>query len=120
MSKPRVIKNYEKVDEALLEQIKLKYPEGFASHLIRFTDVNGRLSSALPFETEEKYYLIRMTKSEAVEIIADDDDYDEDGNLLDEVREEYAGKYDDDDDFDAADIDPDEIADDDVGGEDED
>lgn len=114
MSKPRVIKNYEKLDEETLEQIKLHYPEGFSGNLIRFTDVDGRLTSALPFETEEKYYLIRMTKSEAVEIIADDDDYDDDGNLLDDVRDEYADKYDEDDDIEEADIDPDELSDDDI------
>lgn len=114
MSKPRVIKHYEKLDDTILEQIKLAYPEGFEKHLIRFTDINGSLTSALPFETEEKYYLIRMTRNEAVAIIEDDDDYDDDGVLLDAVREEYEDKYDDDDDldFDEADIDPDELADD--------
>jgi parvulin-like peptidyl-prolyl isomerase len=90
----------------------LNYPEGFAKNLIRFTDVNGRLSSALPFETEEKYYLIRMTKTEAIDIIEDDDDYDDDGMLLDEVRDEYADKYDDE--IEEADIDLDEIADEDA------
>lgn len=114
MSKPRVIKNYEKLDDEVLEQIKLSYPEGFSGNLIRFTDIDGRLTSALPFETEEKYYLIRMTKTKALQIINEDDDYDDDGNLLDDVRDEYADKYDDDDDdIEAADIDPDELADDD-------
>jgi hypothetical protein len=114
MNKPRVIKNYEKLDEDVLLQIKLQYPEGFSDSLIRFTDVNGRLSSALPFETEEKYYLIRMTKSEALLIIDDDDDYDDDGNLLDEAREEYKDRLDedDDDDIEAADIDLNELLDD--------
>lgn len=122
MSKPRVIKNYEKLDEEVLEQIKLNYPEGFDKSLIRFTDVNGRLTSALPFETEEKYYLIRMTKTEALIIIDDDEDYDDDGNLIDEARDIYADKYDDDDDDDieAADIDPDELSDEDVADDDED
>ena len=117
MSKPRVIKNYEKLDDSLLEQIKLNYPTGFAKHLIRFTDVNGRQASALPFETEEKYYLIRMTKSEAVEIIENDDDYDDDGLLTDEARDEYSDDEDDldldEDDLTEADIDPDELADED-------
>jgi hypothetical protein len=120
MSKPRVIKNYETLDESVLEQIKLNYPEGFAKNLIRFTDVNGRLTSALPFETEEKYYLIRMTKSEALEIIDDDDDYDDDGILLDDVRDEYADKYDDDEDLEEVDVDPDELSDEDIDVGDED
>ena len=112
MSKPRVIKNYDRLDEEVLEQVKLAYPKGFVGNLIRFTDVNGSMSSALPFETDEKYYLIRMTKSEARDIIEDDDDYDDDGNLLDDVRESYEDKYDDDD-IEEADIDPDELADED-------
>lgn len=98
INKPRVIKNYEKLDEDLLQRIKLSYPEGFSKFLIRFTDVDGRLNSALPFETEEKSYLIRMTKSEALVIIDDDDDYDDDGNLLDEARETYEDKLDEDED----------------------
>lgn len=123
MNKPRVIKNYEKLDDEVLQQVKLRYPEGFVDALIRFTDVDGKLNSALPFETEEKYYLIRMTKSEALIIIDDDDDYDDDGNLLDEAREEYIDSLndDEDDDIEEADIDPSELIDEDaVNGEDED
>jgi hypothetical protein len=113
MNKPRVIKCYEKLDEDTLLQIKLVYPESFASSLNRFTDVNDRLTSALPFETEEKYYLIRMTKNEALLIIDDDDDYDDDGNLLDEAREVYEDRLndDEDDDIEEADIDPAELID---------
>jgi hypothetical protein len=115
MNKPRVIKNYDKLTEEVLLQIKLRYPEGFADSLIRFTDVNGQLTSALPFDTEEKYYLIRMTKTEALIIIDDDDDYDDDGNLLDEAREEYKDRLnDEDDDIEAADIDLNELADEDI------
>lgn len=110
--KPRSIRSYDKLDDELIEQIKLAYPTGFAKHLIRFTDVDGSQASALPFETEDKYLLIRMSKKRAVEIIENDDDYDDDGLLLDDVRDEYAEKHEDDDDFDAADIDPNELADD--------
>lgn len=123
MSKPRVIKNYEKLDEETLLKIKLEYPAGFADSLIRFKDIDGQFSSALPFETEEKIYLIRMTQKEALLIIDDDSDYDDDGNLLDEAREEYQDRLDEDEDDDivAADIDPAELEDDfndgDGGGE---
>ena len=117
MSKPRVIKNYDKLDDDLLEQIKLNYPSGFERNLIRFTDVNGKIASALPFETEEKYYLIRMTKSEAQLIIEEDDDYDDDGVLTDEAREEYEDKFDDD--IEEADIDLDELSDEDVADDEE-
>lgn len=92
-SKPRVIKDFDKLDVAIQEQIKLEYPEGFEDNLIYFTNKEGKRVSALPFETEEKYYLVRMTIEEAQQIIEDDDDYDEDGNLREEIKEEYAEKH---------------------------
>lgn len=95
MNKPRVVKDYEKLDEAILEQIKLNYPRGFQKNLITFKNAAGAFVSALPFETEEKHYLVRMTRAEALDIIEDDDDYDEDGLLKDDVKEEYEEKYED-------------------------
>jgi len=91
--KPRVIKDFEKLSDDIQEQIKLAYPLGFSHKLISFTNKEGKKVSALPFETEEKYYLVRMTVAEAREIVLHDDDYDEDGNLRDEIREEYEDKY---------------------------
>lgn len=95
-SKPRVIKDYDKLDDSIKEQIKLEYPNGFSQHLISFTNKDGFLVSALPFETEEKYYLVRMTTQEAIDIISDDEDYDEEGVLKEESREAFEGKYSDD------------------------
>jgi hypothetical protein len=92
-NKPKVIKDYDKLDPAIQEQIKLVYPAGFSDHLLYYFDKDGKNVSALPFETEDKYYLIRMTLSEAERIIEDDDDYDDDGFLKDHVREEYEDKY---------------------------
>jgi hypothetical protein len=92
-SKPRIIKDYDKLDPAIQEQIKLVYPTGFSDHLIFYFDKEGKNVSALPFETDDKYYLIRMTLREAERIIEDDDDYDDDGFLKDHVREEYEDKY---------------------------
>lgn len=94
-NKPRVVKDYDKLDESVLEQIKLAYPFGFQRHLITFKNAEGKFVSALPYEAEDKYYLIRMTKAEAREIIEADDDYDDDGHLKDDVREDYEEKYDD-------------------------
>jgi len=93
MNKPKIVKDYEKLEEAILEQIKLNYPRGFERNLITFKNAAGKFVSALPFETEEKYYLVRMTRAEAQDIIDDDDDYDEDGNLREDVKEEYEEKY---------------------------
>lgn len=94
-NKPRVVKDYDKLDDSFKEMIKLNYPYGFEDHLVSFVNAEGRKVSALPFETEERYFLVRMTEEEAMSIIEDDDDYDDDGNLTDEAREEYEEKYDD-------------------------
>ena len=65
-------------------KIKISYPRGFAQHLVYYTDRNNKRVSALPFDTEEIYYLVRMTVREAVQIIEDDEDYDSDGVLRDD------------------------------------
>ena len=94
VNKLRVMKDYEKLEVSILEQIKLAYPDGFMQHLISFTNRDGRLISALPFETDDRVYLVRMNQEEASNIIAHDDDYDEDGFLKDEIKEEFENKYD--------------------------
>lgn len=111
MSKPRVIKDYEKLDEAIQEQIKLNYPRGFEKHLIKFQNREGKMVSALPFEAEDKYYLVRMTVVEAKEIIREDDDYDDDGLLREDIKEVYEDKYDEelDEDFDLGEDDEDPL-----------
>jgi hypothetical protein len=69
------------------------YPYGFAKHLIQYKNAEGKFVSALPFETEDRYYLVRMTLIEAKQIIEDDDDYDASGELKESVKEEYEEKY---------------------------
>jgi hypothetical protein len=123
VNKPRVIKDYNKLEKDLQQQIKLVYADGFADHLIHFFDKNGLKITVLPFETEDKYYMLRMTENEAVQIVDEDDDFDEDGFLKTEVKQDYEDKYadmdhiadqiaDDDDDDDMSD-------DDDVGADDD-
>ncbi|MCD6202472.1 MAG: hypothetical protein J7K46_11760 [Bacteroidales bacterium] len=92
-SKPRIIKDYEKLDKQIQEQIKLTYPEGFSQYLITFLNQNGKYVSALPFETDEYYYLVRMTQDEADMIVSADEDYDDEGILKNEVKEIFEDKY---------------------------
>jgi len=86
--KPRIAKDYDKLTEELIAQIKIEYPFGFEDYLISYKNAQGVKISALPFETEEVYYLIRMTKAEAQQIIEEDEDYDDDGNLKEGFAEE--------------------------------
>ena len=110
MTKKRIIKDYDQLPEEVINQLKLTYPTGFSDNLIKFVNAKGEKVSALPFETEEIYYLIRMTVDEAIQIIEEDEDYDEFGNLdsefkyskdgdkiAKEVEEEFDSKDDEDD-----------------------
>jgi len=104
MDKKRIVKDYENLPEEVINQVKVTYPAGFADHLVSFTNKDGKRVSALPFETAEIYYLIRMTIMEAHQIIEDDEDYDDDGTLRDDFsledaeEEEIVESSDDDDD----------------------
>jgi hypothetical protein len=122
VNKPRVIKDYNKLDKDLQQQIKLVYADGFADHLIHFFDKNGLKITVLPFETEDKYYMLRMTENEAVQIVDDDDDFDEDGFLKTEVKQDYEDKYADMDHIadQIADEEDDDMSDEDDGGADDD
>jgi hypothetical protein len=91
-TKPRVIKDFEKLETELQEQIKLAYPDGFYENLIHFYNKEGKKVSALPFETDDRYYLLRMTVEEAKQIIEDDDDF-VDGSLKENVKDDYNDKY---------------------------
>jgi len=88
MTKPRIIKSYDKLSTDLLDQVKLNYPYGFEKNLIQFKGIDGKFISALPYETEDHVYLIKMTRSEAQNIIEEDDDYDEYGVLIEDTDDE--------------------------------
>lgn len=94
-TKLRVIQDYYKLSKDIQEQVKLVYPDGFSEYLITYTDKNGELVTALPFETFDKVYMIRMSKGYANLIISDDDDYDKNGNLKEEVKNKYEDKHND-------------------------
>ena len=93
MSKPKVIKDYDKLSEEIQEQIKMTYTYGFDKKLIMFKNAKNKLISALPFEGEEYYYLIKMTKEESQKIISKDDDYGEDGILKEDVMKALKEKH---------------------------
>lgn len=101
-AKKRIVKDYEALPEEIIARVKLEYPLGFEQHLVRYTNKDGLRVSALPFDTEEVYYLIRMTVAQAQQIIEDDDDYDDDGKL----RKDYTiDDYIDDESADSAEYD---------------
>ncbi len=94
-NKPRVIQDYEKLSQAIKEQIKLYYSDGYSDYLIKFKNAHGEIVSALPFETDEKMYMVRMSVQKAQQLVEDDIDFDEDGVLHSHKRAKYQDKYSD-------------------------
>ena len=64
-TKPRVIKDLESVDPQIIEDIIRKYPMGFAKYLVTFNDLKGKKVMALPYEDDEKCYMLKITKDRA-------------------------------------------------------
>ena len=61
--KKKVIKDYNSLPESIREEIREEYPQGFINHLITFIGKEKQLISALPYETDEISYLIKMPSS---------------------------------------------------------
>lgn len=118
-NKIRVVKDYDRLSPELQGQIKMAYPQGFAGHLITYIDSKGKVVSALPYEVNDYYYLVRMTLEEAYDIIENDKDYDDEGILrddfaMDEFEVEGEEEEENDDINDIPDDIPDDEDDDDV------
>lgn len=62
VAKRRVIKKYEHLDPDILKLVLAAYPDGFEENLISFQNPKGELELALPYETDEVSYLIKMPK----------------------------------------------------------
>lgn len=128
-NKPRVIKDYEKLDPAVQEMIKEAYPYGFGNSLITITNKDGMLISALPFETTDKYYLVKMPVRDS-KIIDAEDDFEEDVFIKDtgkpDLGEDFKDEFDSGDEPEEEDnaedeaFDDDDDMDDDVDVEDDD
>lgn len=86
MVKKRIIKDYNQMPNELLMRMKTKYPYGYNEHLLRFTNAKGESISALPFETEEIYYLVKIENGGFYHLL-DDEDHIEDVDELAEAEE---------------------------------
>jgi len=73
VGKKRIIKKFEQLSDEILEKIRIRYPDGFEDNLISFTSPNGEIEFALPLETDDTSYLIKMPKNQITE---EDEEYD--------------------------------------------
>lgn len=81
-SKPKIVKDFDKLPKEFQAQIKSDYPNGFSHKLISYTTPKGEKVMALPFETEEFSYLVRVTVLDTRNIVREDDDLEDDGKGL--------------------------------------
>lgn len=94
--KQKIIKAYEQLSESLVEKLKEKYPDGYEDHTITFTNSKGEIEVAIPFETEEIYYLVKLPRNntseeeEEMESPSYDDEFDnfESLDISDDVADE--------------------------------
>jgi len=121
VNKLKVIQSYDKLSKELQREFKQMYANGYSEHLIEFTNAKGEIVSALPFETDDKYYLIKMSHRK-IQTVPDDIDQDIDESKLDEeFKSKYKDEYpedeeekpeeEEDDDYDDDDEDEDDVAD---------
>jgi hypothetical protein len=89
MSKKRVIKDYDQMPQEILIQLKDRFPQGYQEHLLRFNNANGELISALPFETDDIFYLVRMSSSGGYHIVDEEELTDELDSLSEAEVEIY-------------------------------
>ncbi|HEC43677.1 MAG TPA: hypothetical protein ENI20_12705 [Bacteroides sp.] len=61
--KKKVFKDYKSLPAEIREDIRGKYPQGYVQDVITFFNKDKQLISALPYETEEISYLIKMPSS---------------------------------------------------------
>lgn len=71
MAKKRIVKDYINLPPQVRLALRKQYPDGYSENLIKFTNAKGKMVSALPFETNDIYYLVRMTVEEAIQIVED-------------------------------------------------
>lgn len=117
VSRPKLVKDWDKMPKEIVAAIKAEYPNGFSHKLINYTTPKGEKVLALPYDTEDIAYLVRVTVMESKNVFkgTDDDDDDDvvvvkapredldlDGLDIDGLKEEddsFSGGDDDDDEY---------------------
>ena len=59
-AKKRLVVSLKNVTPELQEEVKAAYPLGFSDYMIRIEKPNGEFFFAVPFETEEISYLVKI------------------------------------------------------------
>ncbi len=60
VTKKRLVTSFQKLTPEMQEEVKAKYPLGFSDAMMRIDKPNGDFFYAVPFETEEIFYLVKI------------------------------------------------------------
>lgn len=81
----RVIVDYSKLTEAILNLLVEKYPDGYNdSDIIKFKNMSGETVEAVEVRTEDTIYLVKVSvklEQSMIDYADDDEDEDEDDDL---------------------------------------
>ena len=99
MGKKRIIKKITQLPDDIVQLVEEKYPDGYEEDLISFQMPDGELATALPLETDDAFYLIKMPNDS---VLVEDDEPDDSTSASDEIvnleKLEIADEDSDDDD----------------------
>ncbi len=100
VTKKRLVTSYQNLTPEMQVQVKEKYPLGFSDVMMRIDKPNGDFFYAVPFETEEIFYLVK------IDVKIDDSEKMEKDLFSDDIEEaDQLGKGDEAVDLDGADED---------------
>jgi DNA-directed RNA polymerase subunit delta len=97
-SKKKIIKDFDKLPEELQEEFLTLYPNGFAGKIVSFLNIKGEKVSAVPFETEDTIFMVKVAVIDKSKGKDDDDDLGPLAPQPADTDEDSDGGKDDDDD----------------------
>ena len=92
-TKKRLVTSFNNLSQEQQEEVKALYPRGFAEVMTRIDKPNGDFFYAVPFDTEEVAYLVKIdVKIDDKAHEEDDKDYyDDDLKGADELQDDESG-----------------------------
>lgn len=101
-TKKRLVTNIHNLTAEQQDELKNLYPKGFSDVMMRIDKPNGDFFYAVPYETADTYYLVKIDVKidDTADAGADDDYYDGDDEIkgADELSDEAGDMGADDDD----------------------
>ena len=108
MTKPNIVKkhiatSFHNLSPELQEAVKAKYPLGFTDAMIRVDKPNGDFFYAVPYDTDEIAYMVK------IDVKGDDNSHDDDKDYYDDEIKGADDIQGDDDSSDASDASDDDV-----------